>query len=129
MSLKYSYVSTFILNVLLSSEPVDSVDALGSVAARIAVALVDVDLTVRPRSAWATAALVAVDEVLAMSAVLARVAGTLVHLRLAQVACVAGVALASERVLSVNTVSMMARRGLAVVDVRLTTQSCATIQR
>lgn len=55
-----------------------------------------------------------------MAPVLAGVAGTLVHLRLTQVAGVSGVTLAGEGVLPVYTVPMVARGGLAVIDVCLT---------
>ena len=61
-----------------------------------------------------------------MATILARVRFALVDLRLAQIAGVAGVALAGERVVAVDTVAPMARIGGAVVDVGLAGQARIT---
>ena len=62
--------------------PVDSVDASRSVSARIAVALIDIDLAIDSRSSRSAEAMIAVYAVLATSAELAWIALALVNLRL-----------------------------------------------
>lgn len=47
--------------------PVDAIDAGGPIPARVGVAFVDVDLTVAARRAWLAAALVATNQVFAVS--------------------------------------------------------------
>ena len=64
--------------------PVDPVHASRVVPARVAVALVDVDLAVGARRARFAQALVPVDQILALAAVLAGVGLALVDLVLAQ---------------------------------------------
>lgn len=64
-----------------------------------------------------TPALVPIHEIFAQPTVVARIAEALVDLVLAEPACVAAVAVASEGVDSVDAVTVVARRGLAVVDV------------
>jgi hypothetical protein len=98
--------------------PVYAVDTFSAIATRIAVALVDVDLTVGSRGARLAAALVAINEVLTMAAKLAGVALTLVDLCLAEVASKTWVTVASERVLSIDTLPSMTRGTLAVIYVR-----------
>jgi hypothetical protein len=76
--------------------PVYAVDTFSAIATWIAVALVDVDLTVGSCGARLAAALVAINEVLTMATKLAGVALTLVDLCLAEVASKTRVTVASE---------------------------------
>jgi hypothetical protein len=92
----------------LTSILVDSINARSSVAARITVALVDVDFTVCSRSSRQATASVASNEILTMAIVLARIRFTFIDLGLAEVSGVSSIALACEGVVSVNTGSTMA---------------------
>jgi hypothetical protein len=103
-----------------ATSPVYTVHTLGTVTTRIAVALIDVDLAVGPRRAGLAATLVAVDQVLTEPSKLARVALALIDLCLTKVTGEPWVAVARERVLTVNTLSPVTRRALAVIDVCLT---------
>lgn len=103
----------------LTRVPVDSVDALGSVPARIAVTLVHVNLTIRTGRSRLTAASVSSNQVLTVPSKLTRVRLALVDLNLAQVPGVARIALARKRIVPVDTGAPVARIRSAVVDVRL----------
>lgn len=105
---------------MLAHSPVYAIDTFSAIATRIAVALVDVDLTVRPCGARFAAALVAINEVLTVSTKLAGVTLTFVDLRLAEVASKTWVTVASERVLSIDTLPPMTRGALAVIYVCFT---------
>lgn len=99
--------------------PVDSIDAPCVVPTRIAVALVDVDLTVRSRSARLAYALITIYQVLTDTAELARVRLTLVYLCVTQVTREPRMAHADKGVFAVDTLAMLTRRGETVVYVRL----------
>lgn len=94
----------------LASVPVDSIDACGSIPARVGVALVDVDLTVASRRARLTAALVAAYQILTMTSKLARVRLALIDLSLADPAGVPWVTVAGEAVVSVDALAAVTRR-------------------
>lgn len=104
----------------LNHSPVYAIDTFSAIATRIAVALVDVDLTVRPCGARLATALVAINEVLTVSTKLAGVTLTFVDLCLAQVASKTWVTVASERVLSIDTLPPMTRGALAVIYICFT---------
>jgi hypothetical protein len=78
------------------TSPVYAIYTLGAITTRIAVALVDINLAVRPRGARLAATLVAIDEVLTESSKLARVTLTLIDLRLAKVTSETRMAVARE---------------------------------
>lgn len=88
---------------------VDAVDARCTVATRITMAFVNVNLAVRSRCAWQAPAPVASNQVFAVSIVLAGIRFTFVDLSLTQVSGVAGIALAGEGVVTVNAHTAMAR--------------------
>jgi hypothetical protein len=102
------------------TSPVYTIYTLGAITTRIAVALVDINLAVGPRGAWLAATLVTVDEVLAESSKLARVALTLINLCLAQVTSETRMAVARERVLTINTLATVTGWALAVVYICFT---------
>ena len=106
--------------VTSGTSPVYTVYTLGAITTWIAVALVDINLAVGPRGARLAAALVTVDEVLTQSSELARVTLTLIDLCLAKVTGETRMAVARERVLTIDTLSPVTRWALAVVDVCLT---------
>ena len=87
------------------TSPVYTVYTLGAITTRIAVALVDVNLAVGPCGARLAATLVTVDEVLTESSKLARVTLTLINLCLAKVTSETWMAVACERVLTIDTLS------------------------
>ena len=107
----------------VASVAIDAVDASGAIAAGIAKALVDIVLAIAARSPRLAAALIAADEIFAMTTKLARIRLAFVDLRLAQESVVSGVALARERIDAVDAISVMAGRALAVVDVDFAIQS------
>lgn len=92
----------------LGTSPVYTVYTLGAITTRIAVALVDINLAVGPRGAGLAATLVTVDEVLTESSKLARVTLTLIDLCLAKVTSETRMAVACERVLTIDTLSPVA---------------------
>jgi hypothetical protein len=105
---------------MLTHSPVYAIHTFGAIATWIAVALVNVDLTVGPSGARLAAALIAINEVLTVSAKLARVTFTFIDLGLAEVASKTWVTVASKRVLSIDTLPSMTRGTLAVIDVCFT---------
>lgn len=104
----------------LTHSPVYAIDTFSAIATWITVALIDVDLTVRPCGARLATALVAINEVLTVSTKLAGVTLTFIDLCLAQVASKTWVTVASERVLSIDTLPPMTRGALAVIYVCFT---------
>lgn len=91
------------------TSPVYTVYTLGAITTRIAVALIDINLAVGPRGARLAATLVTVDEVLTESSKLARVTLTLIDLCLAKVTSETRMAVARERVLTIDTLSPVTR--------------------
>jgi len=91
------------------TSPVYTVHTLGAVTTWIAVALVDINLAVGPRGARLTATLVTIDEVLTEPSKLARVTLTLIDLCLAKVTSETRMAVACERVLTIDTLSPVTR--------------------
>ena len=87
------------------------------------MALVHVHFTVRTGRARLAAAHVPADQILAVTAEQAGIRFTLIDLYLAQVAGVARIAQAGERVVAVDASAPMARVRLTVVDVRLAGQA------
>jgi hypothetical protein len=97
--------------------PVNSIHTLRSIAARIGVALVDIDLAVGTRSSRLTAALIPIYQIFTLASKLAWVRGTLIQLGVAQSAGKPWVTGAGERVFAVNTLTPVTRVRGAVVDV------------
>lgn len=79
----------------------------GPVVAGVGVALIDVHLTVGPRVAFCAHTAVGIGSVQALGAILARCAGTLVHIVLAQVSCEARGALAVKFIDLVHTAAIL----------------------
>lgn len=92
------------------NQPVNAINALGAISARIAIAFVDINLAVKARSTGSTTTLISVDEIFAVASVLTWVRHTFIKLNLAQIAGEARLAGASEGVLTVDTFSAIARR-------------------
>lgn len=96
---------------------IDAIDASGAVSARIAEAFVDVVFTIAARCSRLTTALIPSNQIFAMATELARIRFALIDLRLAQKTIVAWLALACERVDTIDAVAVMTRGTLTVVDV------------
>lgn len=107
----------------LAAVLVDAVLALGTVATRVAEALIDVVLTVDSGRAIWTLTFVAVDEVLARPLVLAWKRAALIDFRLTQKTRVPWVAHAVEGVVAIYTRSVAAWRREAVIYVGLAVPS------
>lgn len=103
---------------------VDSVDALRPVPTGVGHALVDVDLAVGARCASSATALVPVDQVLTRTTVLAGRGCALVQLVLAQKSRVTRMTGTRERVLAVDTFTMLARVRQTVIDIVLAVETC-----
>jgi hypothetical protein len=114
-----AWVRTGVSGSALATVLVDVVDARGPVPARVARALVRVDLAVDARRPERAAAQVPADLVVAHAAVQARARVALVDLGLAPAAREPREALAPEPVDSVDAVAVDARVPGAVVDVDL----------
>lgn len=94
-----------------------------SVLTRIICTIVFINLTIHSCGAGGAVALVGVDQVDAASSVLAGVAVALLHLDVADRACVSWVTLTGESGDAIFADAMMARLGHTVVDVFLTEHS------
>ena len=106
--------------------PVDAIHTLSTISTRVAVALIDVDLTVLATSARLASTLIPIDQIFAVTPILTRVALALVYLGLTQVPCEARVTVAREGVLSINTLPSMTWGALAVINVGLAVHSCVS---
>jgi len=103
---------------------IDSVDALRPVPTGVGHALVNVDLAVGARCAGSATALVPVDQVLTRTTVLAGRGCALVQLVLAQESRITRMTGARERVLAVDTFTMLARVRQTVVDIVFAVETC-----
>ena len=99
---------------------VDTIFTLGTIAAGIAEAFVDVVLAVHSSRAIGTVTLITIDEVLARPFVLTRRGAALINFCLTQEACVTRVTHAVKGVVPINACSLTAGRGEAVINIGLT---------